>query len=196
MKLVFATNNLHKLNEIRNIISKDIELASLSDINCTDDIPETGDTLEENASQKSFYIYKKFGIDCFADDTGLEIEALDNRPGVYSARYAGEGCNFEDNMNKVLLELQGLENRKACFRTVISLIISGKEIQFEGRVNGTILKEKQGQQGFGYDPIFKPDGYEQTFAEISLSLKNRISHRGRAVVKLMKYLDEVVIKSE
>ena len=189
MKLVFATNNLHKLNEIRNIINKDIELASLSDIGCNDDIPETGDTLEENASQKSFYIYNKFGIDCFADDTGLEIEALDKRPGVYSARYAGEGCNFEDNMNKVLLEMKDAENRKACFRTVISLIISGKEIQFEGRVDGTILKEEHGEKGFGYDPIFKPDGYEQTFAEMPLSLKNSISHRGRAIAKLMKFLE-------
>jgi XTP/dITP diphosphohydrolase len=192
MEIVFATNNLHKLTEIKDLAGNDFKIISLSEIGCKDDIPETGATLEANASQKSFYIFKKFGCDCFADDTGLEIDALDKRPGVYSARYAGEECNFEDNINKVLLEMQNIDNRKACFRTVISLIISGKEIQFEGKVDGIILKEKHGQKGFGYDPIFKPDGYDQTFAEMPLDLKNRISHRGRAVMKLIEYFKKEI----
>jgi XTP/dITP diphosphohydrolase len=194
MKIVFATNNLHKLNEIKSIILNGIEIISLSEIGCKDEIPETGATLEANASQKSFYVFEKYGCNCFADDTGLEIDALNNRPGVYSARYAGENCNFEDNMNKVLSEMQNVDNRKACFRTIISLIISGREIQFEGKVEGTILKEKHGQKGFGYDPIFQPDGYEQTFAEMPPDLKNSISHRAEAVKKLIHYLETEVKK--
>lgn len=190
MKLVFATNNAHKLNEIRNLAGSNFEIVSLSDMGWVDEIPETGNTIEDNATQKAFYIYEKYNIDCFADDTGLEIEALDKRPGVYSARYAGESCNFDDNMNKVLKELQGIKNRKACFRTVISLVIQGKEIRFEGRVDGVILNEKQGEKGFGYDPIFQPDGYKQTFAEMPLELKNAISHRGLATQQLITYLNK------
>ena len=188
MKLVFATNNVHKLNEIRNLAGSNFKIVSLSDMGWVDEIPETGKTIEDNASQKAFYIYEKYKFDCFADDTGLEIEALDKRPGVYSARYAGESCNFDDNMNKVLTELQGITNRKACFRTVISLVIQGKEVRFEGRVDGVILNEKQGEKGFGYDPIFQPDGYKQTFAEMPLELKNAISHRGLATQKLITFL--------
>jgi len=188
MKLVFATNNAHKLNEIRNLAGSNFEIVSLSDMGWVDEIPETGKTIEDNASQKAFYIYEKYNIDCFADDTGLEIEALDKRPGVYSARYAGESCNFEDNMSKVLTELQGITNRKACFRTVISLVIQGKEVRFEGRVDGVILNEYRGNKGFGYDPIFQPNGYKQTFAEMPLELKNAISHRGLATQKLIAFL--------
>ncbi|HQH19799.1 MAG TPA: non-canonical purine NTP diphosphatase [Bacteroidales bacterium] len=188
MKLVFATNNAHKLNEIRNLAGSNFEIVSLSDMGWVDEIPETGKTIEDNASQKAFYIYEKYKFDCFADDTGLEIEALDKRPGVYSARYAGESCNFEDNMSKVLTELQGITNRKACFRTVISLVIQGKEVRFEGRVDGVILNEYRGNKGFGYDPIFQPNGYKQTFAEMPLELKNAISHRGLATQKLITFL--------
>jgi len=188
MKLVFATNNAHKLNEIRNLAGSNFEIVSLSDMGWVDEIPETGKTIEDNASQKAFYIYEKYKFDCFADDTGLEIEALDKRPGVYSARYAGESCNFEDNMSKVLTELQGITNRKACFRTVISLVIQRKEVRFEGRVDGVILNEYRGNKGFGYDPIFQPNGYKQTFAEMPLELKNAISHRGLATQKLIAFL--------
>ena len=188
MKLVFATNNAHKLNEIRNLAGSNFEIVSLSDMGWVDEIPETGKTIEDNASQKAFYIYEKYKFDCFADDTGLEIEALDKRPGVYSARYAGESCNFEDNMSKVLTELQGITNRKTCFRTVISLVIQRKEIRFEGRVDGVILNEYRGNKGFGYDPIFQPNGYKQTFAEMPLELKNAISHRGLATQKLITFL--------
>ncbi|NTW33773.1 MAG: non-canonical purine NTP diphosphatase [Bacteroidetes bacterium] len=188
MKLVFATNNIHKIKEVQNLVSKEIEIVSLADINCVEEIPETGSTIESNASEKAFYVYNKYGINCFADDTGLEIDALDGRPGVYSARYAGESCNFENNITKVLSEMSGIENRKACFRTVISLIIAGKEIQFEGIVEGVILNERHGDKGFGYDSVFKPNGYNETFAEMPLEIKNSISHRYRAVQKLKEYL--------
>ena len=187
-KLVFATNNDHKLKELRQILSSEFELLSLSDIGCTDDIPETGNTLEVNASQKSFYIWNKYGINCFADDTGLEIEALGNEPGVYSARYAGEGRNATDNMRKVLEKMKNQTNRKARFRCVISLIIDGAESQFEGIVDGKILAKQQGVAGFGYDPIFMADGYDQSFAQMSAEDKNLVSHRGRAVKKLVDYL--------
>jgi len=190
-KLVFATNNDHKLRELKEILSSEFELLSLSDIGCDDDIPETGTTLEANAAQKSFYIWDKYGIDCFADDTGLEIEALGNEPGVYSARYAGEGRNASDNMVKVLEKMGNETNRNARFRCVISLIIGGKEKQFEGIVEGKILTEKHGEAGFGYDPIFMPDGFNQSFAEMSADDKNRISHRGRAVMKLVDYLKNI-----
>jgi len=190
-KLVFATNNDHKLRELKEILSSEFELLSLNDIGCTDDIPETGTTLEVNAAQKSFYIWDKYGINCFADDTGLEIEALGNEPGVYSARYAGEGRNATDNILKVLEKLKNEINRKARFRCVISLIIDGKERQFEGVVEGKILKEKQGAAGFGYDPIFMPDGFSQSFAEMSADEKNKVSHRGRAVKKLVDYLKNI-----
>ena len=188
MKLVFATNNRHKLNEIQNIVGDSIELLSLTDINCTEEIPETEPTLEGNASQKAFYVFDKYGYNCFADDTGLEIEALNGEPGVYSARYAGEEKNAEANMKKVLDKLGEIKNRKARFRTVISLVIDGHEELFEGKVDGQILEEKCGEEGFGYDPIFQPDGYEQSFAEMDLTNKNKISHRARAVQKLVEFL--------
>jgi XTP/dITP diphosphohydrolase len=190
MKLVFATNNKHKLEEIKQALSNKYEILSLSDINFNEEIPETHETIEENASEKSFYIYNRYKIDCFADDTGLEIDALNGEPGVYSARYAGENCSFEDNMNKVLEKLEGVSNRKAQFRTIISLIINGKEYQFEGKVEGEILTKKHGTDGFGYDPIFRPNGYNETFAEMSIDLKNKISHRGLAVKKLIKFLNK------
>jgi XTP/dITP diphosphohydrolase len=190
-KLVFATNNDHKLKELRQILSSEFELLSLDDINCIDDIPETGNTLEDNASQKSFYIWDKYGINCFADDTGLEIEALGNEPGVYSARYAGEGRNATDNMRKVLEKMKNQINRKARFRCVISLIIDGTEIQFEGIVEGKILAHQQGVAGFGYDPIFIANGYDLSFAEMAAKDKNQISHRGRAVKKLVDYLKNI-----
>ncbi len=188
MKLVFATNNPHKLQEIKHLIGNSIELLSLGDINCSDDIPENQETLEGNASEKSFYIFNKYGLNCFADDTGLEIEALNGEPGVYSARYAGEDKSPENNMNLVLAKMVKIKNRKARFRTVISLVIDGHEIQFEGVVNGHILEEKRGTTGFGYDPIFKPDEFPLSFAQMPMDEKNKISHRGRAVKKLAAYL--------
>ncbi len=190
-QLVFATNNAHKLRELGEILKGEFTLFSLNDISCTDDIPETGDTLEANASQKSRYIWDRYQLDCFSDDTGLEIAALNNEPGVHSARYAGEGRNSEDNIEKVLSKLSGENNRKACFRCVISLIIRGNEYLFEGQVDGEILPERKGISGFGYDPIFLPDGYTQSFAEMNADLKNSISHRGRAVQKLVRFLLEV-----
>ena len=188
MELVFATNNKHKLDELQAILGNSIKLLSLKDIGCDEDIPEEQETLEGNAAQKSFYIYNKFGYNCFADDTGLEIEALNGEPGVYSARYAGEEKSAEANMDKVLNRLFKINNRNARFRTVISLVINGVETQFEGVVKGRILEEKRGISGFGYDPIFQPDGFEKTFAEMDLTAKNKISHRGRAVEKLIQYL--------
>ena len=170
------------------IVPPGIELLSLNDIGCIDDIPETGPTLETNAAQKSFYIWEKYGINCFADDTGLEIEALGNEPGVYSARYAGEERSANANIIKVLDKLKNEPNRKARFRCVISLILDGHEKQFEGVVEGVILTEKHGESGFGYDPVFMPDGYHQSFAEMLEAEKNQISHRGRAVMKLVEYL--------
>lgn len=189
MKLIFATNNPDKLKELQALLGKNIELLSLMDIGCEEEVPENHTTLEENASEKAFYIYKKYKLNCFADDTGLEIEALNNEPGVYSARYAGQEKNFNANIQKVIEKLQGIKNRKARFRTVISLIIEGKEIQFVGIVNGTILKEKKGTEGFGYDSIFQPDGYDKSFGQMSLKEKNKISHRAIAVRKLVDYLN-------
>ncbi len=188
-RLVFATNNAHKLEEVAAILGDSIELLSLNDIDCHVDIPETADTLEGNALLKARYIYENYGLDCFADDTGLEVEALHNEPGVYSARYAGEAHNAEANMQKLLLNLEGMENRKAQFRTAISLILEGKEYLFEGIIRGEIIKEKKGSTGFGYDPIFVPEGYEQTFAELGNEVKNRISHRALAVNKLCEFLN-------
>ncbi|MEI6696521.1 MAG: non-canonical purine NTP diphosphatase [Bacteroidota bacterium] len=190
MELVFATNNLHKIKEISPLIQNNFHLLSLSDLNFFDEIPETQDSLEGNASQKAETIFNKFGKNCFADDTGLEIEALDGEPGVYSARYAGEGCSFQDNIDKVLQKMQGISNRKARFRTVISLILDGKEYFFEGCVNGKILTEKHGNDGFGYDPIFMPDGFSISFAEMTLEQKNQISHRSLAVGKLVAFLNK------
>lgn len=188
MKLVFATNNQHKLQEIKQLLGESIELLCLNDIHCTDEIPENQETLEGNAAEKSFYIYNKFSVNCFADDTGLEIEALNGEPGVYSARYAGEERSSEKNMDLVLEKLDKIKNRKARFRTVISLVIDGRETQFEGIVDGLILHSKRGKTGFGYDPIFKPDESSLCFAEMPMDEKNKISHRGRAVQKLVDYL--------
>ena len=187
-KMVVATNNAHKLKEIAAILGQEIELLSLKDIQCYADIPETSDTLEGNARQKAMYIYENSGMDCFADDTGLEVESLGGAPGVFSARYAGDGHDSEANMQKLLKELAGKENRKAQFRTVICLIRNGKEHLFEGIVKGEIIQEKRGGAGFGYDPIFVPEGYDLTFAELGDDVKNTISHRARAVEKLCQFL--------
>ncbi|MDN0072154.1 non-canonical purine NTP diphosphatase [Bacteroides caecigallinarum] len=188
-KLVFATNNAHKLEEIRAILGDKVEILSLNDIDCHADIPETADTLQGNAALKAQYIYENYGLDCFADDTGLEVEALNGAPGIYSARYAGgEGHDSEANMKKLLSEMQDKDNRKARFRTVICLIEDGKEHFFEGIVNGSIIRERKGGAGFGYDPVFVPDGYSETFAEMGNDEKNKISHRARAVQKLCEYL--------
>lgn len=190
-ELVFATNNKHKLEEISQIVGDKFKIIGLKDINCFEEIPETADTIEQNASQKSFYVYNRYGYSCFADDTGLEIEFLNGRPGVYSARYAGEGKNFDDNMNKVLSELTGVSNRKALFRTVISLVLNGKEFLFEGKVTGVITSVKIGNNGFGYDPIFKPTGFDKSYAEMSLEEKNKFSHRALAVKKLIDFLKKL-----
>lgn len=187
-KLVVATNNAHKLEEISAILGNEMELLSLKDIHCNADIPETADTLEGNARQKAMYIHENYGMDCFADDTGLEVEALNGAPGVFSARYAGDGHDSEANMQKLLKELEEKENRKAQFRTAICLIMEGKEYLFEGIVKGYIIEEKRGGSGFGYDPIFVPEGYNQTFAELGNDVKNTISHRARAVEKLCTFL--------
>lgn len=190
MELIFATQNQNKAAEIQGLLPDSIQVKTLAAIDCHDDIPETADTLEGNATQKSTYVVEKFNVNCFADDTGLEVEVLNDEPGVYSARYAGAQRNADDNMNLVLEKLKGESNRKAQFRTVISLIIDGKETQFEGIVKGEITTIKLGQGGFGYDPIFKPDGFDHTFSEMSLEEKNRISHRGIAIRKLVAYLIE------
>lgn len=189
MKLVFATNNPNKLREIQHILGNEIELLSLKDIGCTEDIAETEATLKGNALLKAMYVYKNYGYDCFADDTGLEIEALGGEPGVYSARYAGDTKNAQANMNKVLEKMTGKTNRKACFKTVIAVVIGGKKTLMEGEVQGVILTQKRGTGGFGYDPIFLPDGYTQSFAEMNLDEKSKISHRARAVEKLVAFLN-------
>lgn len=185
--LVFATNNPNKLKEIRNAVS-DFKIISLNELNINEDIPETGNTLQENALQKASYIFNKTGENCFADDTGLEIQALNNQPGVYSARYAGENCTPEDNIQKVLSKLNGIKNRNAKFKTVITLILNNKTYFFEGEVKGIILEEKTGDKGFGYDPIFRPNGFDVSFAQMSTQQKNEISHRGLAVKKLVEFL--------
>ncbi|MCK9218488.1 MAG: RdgB/HAM1 family non-canonical purine NTP pyrophosphatase [Bacteroidales bacterium] len=192
--LVFATNNMHKLREIQEILGSEFHILSLQDLGIETDIPETADTLEGNASQKARFIYTMTGKNCFADDTGLEIEALNGRPGVFSARYAGVGCNFNDNIEKILKELDGIENRRACFRCVFSLIIEGNEHQFVGRVDGKITTVRAGKDGFGYDPVFVPDGYSQSFAQMPPYLKNGISHRGRAAAKMGKWLNSAHAK--
>ena len=189
MKLVFATNNPNKLFELQALVPDGMEILSLKDINCNEELPETNPTLHENALQKAKYVYQNYGFNCFADDTGLEIDALGGAPGVYSARYAGVECKAEDNMKKVLTKLENEENRNAKFRTVIALIIKGEENLFEGECNGEITKAKSGVEGFGYDPIFTPEGYEITFAEMSKTEKGVISHRGKAVEKLVGFLN-------
>ena len=188
MKIVFATNNKHKLEEITRLLDGQHEIVSLEQIGCHDDIPEDHDTLQENALQKARYIKEHYGYDCFADDTGLEIEALNFEPGVYSARYAGPAKDSTANMWKVLEKMNGLENRKARFRTVIALLLHDKEYLFEGRVDGEILTEKHGEAGFGYDPIFRPDGYTESFAEMPMDEINKCSERGRASLELCEFL--------
>jgi len=188
MKLVFATNNPNKLSEIRSLVPDGIEILSLREINCNEELPETNPTLKENALQKARYVFDNYGFNCFADDTGLEIDVLNGEPGVYSARYAGEECNAEDNMNKVIEKIEGEKNRKAKFRTVIALIIDGEEHLFKGECKGEITKTKSGVEGFGYDPIFMPLGYDITFAEMTKDMKGSISHRGKSVEKLVDFL--------
>lgn len=189
MNLVFASNNQNKILEIQSILDGSIKILSLEDIGCNEEIPETADTIEGNAIIKADYVTKKYGYDCFADDTGLEISALNGEPGVYSARYAGEQRNSDDNMNKVLDALKDTSNRNAHFKTVIALNLNGKQHLFTGIANGKITQDKKGCQGFGYDPIFQPEGYEETFAELPLSVKNKISHRAKATQQLIDFLN-------
>lgn len=187
-KLVFATNNAHKLKEVSAIIDSRFEIHSLAEIGCHEDIPETAHTLEGNALLKARYIYEKYGYDCFSDDTGLEVDALNGAPGVRSARYAGEEKDAQANMRKLLSELKAKSNRNARFRTVVALILNGEEFLFDGVVEGKILEEKRGDGGFGYDPIFVPDGFDETFAQLDAEVKNDISHRGKAIRKLAEFL--------
>lgn len=188
MKLVFASNNQNKILEIQSILPPDIEILSLESIGCFEEIPETADTIEGNAILKANYVTENYGYDCFADDTGLEVEALDGAPGVYSARYAGEQKNAEDNMDKLLCELQNKSNRKAQFKTIICLNMNGNQHLFTGIAPGEIIEEKIGNQGFGYDPIFKPEGYNVTFAQMTLEEKAKLSHRGIATEQLINFL--------
>ena len=190
MQLVFATNNLNKLKEVQSLIPNNIKLLSLTDIGCVEDVPETRDTIEGNAIQKAAYIKEHYGYDCFADDTGLIVEALNGEPGVYSARYAGEQRSSEDNIQKILKNLKDVSNRNAQFETVIALQFQGKQHLFTGICKGEITLAKAGDQGFGYDPIFKAEGYDKTFAEISLQEKNQIGHRGKAVQLLVQFLNQ------
>ena len=190
MKLVFATNNLNKLSELQYLLPANIELLGLKDIGCNQELPETKNTLEGNAMQKAEFVFEHFGYNCFTDDTGLEIEALNNEPGVYSARYAGKDCNPNDNMQKVLQKLVGSNDRNAKFRTVIALIIDGKKSLFEGECEGEITKERKGKKGFGYDSIFLPKGVDTTFAQMTKKQKGAISHRGRATKKLVEFLQK------
>lgn len=193
MDLIFATHNRHKVSEVQAMLPAGIHVRSLSDLGCDEDIPETADTLQGNALQKAQFVHECYNCNCFADDTGLEIDALDGRPGVYSARYAGEGCSFDDNVRKVLAELENvpLEQRTARFRTVVALILDGRTYFFEGKVEGLMTLERHGVEGFGYDPIFLPEGYGQTFAEMDASEKNRISHRGRAMAQMVGFLERL-----
>lgn len=190
MEICFATNNEHKLAEVQKMLPDTIKLKTLAQVGCIDELPETQDTLEGNARQKAQYVFDHFEINCFADDTGLEVEALNGEPGVYSARYAGEQRNNLDNIKLLLEKLQGQANRKAQFRTVVTLILDGEYFDFEGVVEGKITEEVRGKEGFGYDPVFVPDGYDKTFAEMTSEEKNLISHRGKAIAKLVTYLRE------
>ena len=187
-ELIMATNNAHKLEEVRQILGDTFTVKGLSDIGCTEDIPETADTLQGNALIKARWVKEKYGYDCFADDTGLMVDALDGGPGVHTARYAGPDCDPQKNVDKMLRELDGIADRNAHFSTVIALILNGEEHAFEGRVDGRIATSRSGSAGFGYDPIFLPDGFDQTFAEMSMVVKNEISHRGRATKKLVEFL--------
>ena len=191
-KLVFATNNKHKLEEARKILEGMVEILSLAEIGCNDDIPETATTLEGNAFIKARYIKEHYGYDCFADDTGLLVDALDGAPGVYSARYAGEECNPQKNMEKLLSELEGIEQRAAAFVTCVALTLRGSEHIFMGEIAGEITKEAKGNAGFGYDPVFKPFGYDKTFAELGDDIKNSISHRAKAMEKLAQFLNNLI----
>ena len=191
MKIVFASNNKNKIQEIQSMLPESIQIVSLESIGCFEEIPETADTIEGNAILKANFVTQKYGFDCFADDTGLEVEALKGKPGVYSARYAGEQRNADDNMNKLMGELLDKSNRNAQFKTVIALNFEGKQYLFTGIASGEITSEKMGTGGFGYDPIFKPSGYENTFAEISLEVKNEISHRGKATKALLEFLKNI-----
>jgi XTP/dITP diphosphohydrolase len=191
MKIVFASNNKNKIHEIQSMLPNNIQIVSLESIGCLEEIPETAATIEGNAILKANYITQKYGLDCFADDTGLEVESLNGQPGVYSARYAGEQRNADDNVNKLLIELANKPNRNAQFKTVIALNFEGKQYLFSGIASGEITSEKKGTGGFGYDPIFKPNGYENTFAEISLEIKNEISHRGKATKMLLEFLQKI-----
>ena len=191
MEIVFASNNAHKLAEVSSKLPENFKILSLKDVLGDVDIPETGLTLDDNAIIKAKYVFERTGKNCFADDTGLEIAALNGEPGVYSARYAGEDCSFQDNMDKVLRNLKGKQDRSARFRTVICLILNGEQHLFEGQVDGVILTEEQGEKGFGYDPIFCPNGFETTFAEMTMEQKNAISHRGLAVQKLVEFLSDL-----
>lgn len=186
--LVFATNNKHKLHEVREMLDGVVEIKSLDEMGLSGDIPETADSFQGNALQKAQWVWERTHMDCFADDTGLEVEALGGAPGVYSARYAGPQCSFDDNVNKLLAAMEGQANRRADFRTVICLIEQGQPKYFEGRVDGVILTERYGTEGFGYDPVFMPDRFAVSFAEMPLEVKNQISHRGHAVAKLVEYL--------
>lgn len=190
MKIVFATNNANKIKEIQSMLPESIEIISLESIGCLEDIPETADTIEENAIMKANYVTEKYGYDCFADDTGLEVDSLNGEPGVYSARYAGEQRSSEDNMDKLLLNLENSTNRDAQFKTVITLNLKEKQYLFTGIARGEITFEKNGNQGFGYDPIFRPEGYKETFAQLSLATKNTISHRGKATKDLIAFLNQ------
>ncbi len=196
LKLVFATNNQHKLKEIKSMLAGSISILSLKDIGCTDELPETSTSLRGNALQKAKYVFDKYGMNCFADDTGLEIESLGGRPGVYSARYSGANSSYDDNVSKVLNELKGIENRNAKFKTVIALITDHEEKCFEGIVEGKMTEDRRGDKGFGYDPVFLPEQSDKTFAEMSEAKKNKISHRGRALVKLVSYLEETNVIGE
>lgn len=190
MKLVFATHNQNKFNEVKALLPSHIELVSLTDLGCYDEIPETAETLEGNAKIKADYVTQKYGLSCFADDTGLIVDALKGAPGVYSARYAGEHKNACDNMAKLLSDLKGVKNRSARFQTSIALNQNNETVFFDGLVEGKITTSKSGEQGFGYDPIFQPEGYQKTFADLPLKVKNQISHRGKAIQKLVKYLHQ------
>lgn len=190
MKLCFATNNAHKITEVQQLLGDTFDIVSLQDIGCTEELPETQNTLEGNSAQKARFVFEHYQVDCYADDTGLEIQALQGEPGVYSARYAGPQRDSQANMQKVLDRLEGRINRQAQFRTVITLILSGKEYTFEGIASGTIAEAPSGHQGFGYDPIFIPEGYQQSFAEMPLEEKNQISHRGKAVQQLVDFLQK------
>ncbi|PKW30037.1 non-canonical purine NTP diphosphatase [Flavobacterium lindanitolerans] len=191
MKLVFASNNKNKIKEIQNLLPDDIQILSLEDIGCYEDIPETADTIEGNAILKADYVTKNYGYDCFADDSGLEVNALDGAPGVYSARYAGEQKNDQNNIDKLLLELENKTDRKANFKTVIALNLKGQQTLFTGKIFGTIITERRGTNGFGYDPVFLPDGFSYTFAQLSLEEKGAVSHRAQAVRQLIEYLKKI-----